>query len=111
MCFYKSLSFVMCQFERYFDMDNRNYRWNFHRWKCYVPDTLVSAIYFDFPRVREPRIVEWELRSGEKEYPLVTLDLNLTFMQTPAIKLVKFIIKKGTNRNSVITCLSATIFF
>ena len=26
---------------------------------------------------------EHESRSGEKEKPLVTLDLNLTFMQTP----------------------------
>ena len=31
--------------------------------------------FFFFP-MREPR-------SGEKEKPLVTLDLNLTFMQTP----------------------------
>jgi len=33
-----------------------------------------------------------ESRSGEKEKPLVTLDLNLTFMQTPAVKCVKLII-------------------
>ena len=32
---------------------------------------------------REPRSDEHESRSGEKEKPLVTLDLNLTFMQTP----------------------------
>ena len=30
-----------------------------------------------------------EPRSGEKEKPLVTLDLNLTFMQTPTVKRVK----------------------
>ena len=37
---------------------------------------------FFFP-MREPRSGEHESRSGEKEKPLVTLDLNLTFMQTP----------------------------
>ena len=59
-----------------------------------------QRFFLIFPRVREPR-------SGEKEKPLVTLDLNLTFMQMPAVKLVKFIISKWTNGNSVITCLSA----
>ena len=33
----------------------------------------------------------------------VTLDLNLTFMQTPAVKRVKLIITKGTNGNLAIT--------
>ena len=33
--------------------------------------------------MREPRSSDHESRSGEKEKPLVTLDLNLTFMQTP----------------------------
>ena len=33
--------------------------------------------------MREPRRGKRESRSGEKEKPLVTLDLNLTFMQTP----------------------------
>jgi len=47
-------------------------------------------------------------RNGEKEKPLVTLDLNLTFMQMPAVKRVKFIISKGTNSNLAITCSSAT---
>ena len=32
--------------------------------------------------MRELRSGEHELRSGKKEKPLVTLDLNLTFMQT-----------------------------
>ena len=32
--------------------------------------------------MREPRSGEQESRSGEKEKPQVTLDLNLTFMQT-----------------------------
>ena len=39
--------------------------------------------------------------------PLVTLDLNLTLMQTPAVKRVKLVITKRTNGNSVYTCLSA----
>ena len=45
--------------------------------------------------------------NGKKEKPLVTLDLNLTFMQMPAVKRVKFIISKRTNSNLAITCLSA----
>ena len=47
---------------------------------------------------REPRSGERESRSGEKEKPLVTLDLNLTFMQTPTVKRVNLIIQNGTNR-------------
>ena len=39
---------------------------------------------------REAANTSW--RSGEKEKPLVTLDLNLTFMQTPAVKRVNLII-------------------
>ena len=44
-----------------------------------------QRFFLNFPRVRsrEPRSGECESRSGEKEKPLVTLDLNLTFMQTP----------------------------
>ena len=57
--------------------------------------------------LRESREVEHESRSGEKEKPLVTLDLNLTFMQTPAVKRVNLIIQKGTNGSLAITCLSA----
>ena len=48
-----------------------------------------------------------EPRSSEKEKPLVTLDLNLTFMQTPAVKRVNLIIQNGTNGSLAITCLSA----
>ena len=33
----------------------------------------------------------------------VSLDLNLTFMETPAVKPVKLIIAKGTNGNMAIT--------
>jgi len=33
--------------------------------------------------MREPRSSEHESGSGDKEKPLVTLDLNLTFVQTP----------------------------
>ena len=57
--------------------------------------------------VREPRSGDDESRSGEKEKPLVTLDLNLTFIQTPAVKRVNLIIQKGTNGSLAITCLSA----
>ena len=56
---------------------------------------------------REPRSGERESRSGEKEKPLVTLDLNLTFMQTPAVKRVNLIIQNGTNGSLAFTCLSA----
>ena len=59
----------------------------------------------------DPRGFSPRERSGEKEKLLITLDLNLTFLQTPGVKLVKFLITKGTNGNSVITCLSATNFF
>ena len=44
--------------------------------------TLVPEVFIFFP-MREPRSSEHESRSGEKEKPLVTLDLNLTFMQKP----------------------------
>ena len=64
--------------------------------------------------MREPRNGEHESRSGEKEKPLVTLkvtlDVNLSFMQTPTVKRVKVIITKGTNGNSASTCLSADNF-
>ena len=46
-------------------------------------------------------------RRGEKEKPLVTLDLNLTFMQMLAVIRVNLIIQKGTNGSLAITCLSA----
>ena len=42
-----------------------------------------------------------EAARGEK--PLVTLDLNLTFMQTSAVKRVKLIVTKRTNHNLAIT--------
>ena len=45
--------------------------------------------YFVLVRAaRELRSGEHESRSGEKEKPLVTLDLNLTLMQMPAVKRV-----------------------
>ena len=76
--------------------------------------TLVPEVFLDFSpherAVREPRSGEHESRSGEKENPLVTLDLNLTFMRTPTAKRVKLIITKGTNSNSASTCLSAVNF-
>ena len=40
--------------------------------------------------------------AARKKKPLVTLDLNLTFMQTPAVKRVKLIISKVTNGNLAI---------
>ena len=60
----------------------------------------MSANFYPGPRgfldfaphekaAREPRSSEHESRSGEKEKPLVTLDLNLTFMQMSAVKCVK----------------------
>ena len=77
----------------------------FNTSRCYL--SWSQRFFLIFPRVREQRSGECESRSGEKEKPLVTLDLNLAFTQTPAVKLFKFIITKGTNRNSVIKCLSA----
>ena len=77
-------------------------------WTC---STLVPDVFLDFSpherAARVPRSGEQETRSGEKEKPLVTLDLNLTFMQTPAVKRVNLIIKKGTNGSLAITYLSA----
>ena len=68
-----------------------------------------SCFFSAWESLREPRSGEQESRRGEKEKPLqVTLDLNLTFMQTPAVKRVKLIITKRTNGNSARTCLSAT---
>ena len=69
-----------------------------------------QRFFLIFLRMREPRSGEHESRSGENEKPLVTLDLNLTFMQMPTVKRVKLIITKGTNGNSASTCLSAVIF-
>ena len=57
--------------------------------------------------VREPRSGEHESRSSKKDKPLVTLDLNLTFMQTPAVKRVNLSIQNGTNGSLAIACLSA----
>ena len=58
--------------------------------KGYRPDILrFFLVFLDFLRMREPRNGEHESRSGEKEKPLVTLDVNLTFMQTPTVKRVK----------------------
>ena len=48
--------------------------------------TLVLEVFLDISphgRAAKLRSREHESRSGEKEKPLVTLDLNLTFMQTP----------------------------
>ena len=74
--------------------------------------TLVPEVLLDISPhgrgAREPRSGEHESRSGEKEKPLVTLDLNLTFMRTPAVKSVNLIIQNGTNGSLAITCLSAT---
>ena len=73
--------------------------------------TLVPEVFLDISpherAAREPRGGEHESRSDEKEIPLVTLDLNLTFMQTPAVKRVNLIIQKRTNGSLAITCLSA----
>ena len=66
-----------------------------------------QRFFFFFP-MREPRSGEHESRSGEKEKPLVTLDLNLTFMQTPAVKRVKFTITKRTNGNQRFFFLAAS---
>ena len=70
--------------------------------------TLVPEVFLDIsPHERAAR----EPRSGEKEKPLVTLDLNLTFMQTPAVKRINLLIQKGTNGSLAITCLSAASVF
>ena len=70
-----------------------------------------QRFFLIFLRMREPRSGEHESRSGEKEKPLVTLDLNLTFMLTPTVKRLKLIITKGNNSNSASTYLSAVNFF
>ena len=66
--------------------------------------TLVPEV---FPDISLHERAAREPRSGEKEKPLVTLDLNLTFMKTPAVKRVNLIIQKGTNGSLAIACLSA----
>ena len=45
--------------------------------------------------------------AARREKPLVTSDLNLTFMQKPAVKRVNLIIQNGTNGSLAITCVSA----
>ena len=72
-----------------------------------VPEVFL-AISLHEGAAREPRSSKHEPQSGEKEKPLVTLDLNLTFMRKPAVKRVNLIIQKGTNGSLAITCLSAT---
>ena len=73
--------------------------------------TLVPEVFLIFHRIsrscERAAKREHESRSGEKEKPLVTLDLNLTFMQTPAVKRVNLIIQNGTNESLAITCLPA----
>ena len=66
-----------------------------------------QMFFLIFHCLRESRSGEHESRSVEKEKPLVSLDLNLTFMQTPAVKRVNLIIQKGTNGSLAIMCLSA----
>ena len=73
---------------------------------CVWPGLPWSQRFFFFFPMRVLRSGEHESRSGEKEKPLVTLDLNLTSMQMPAVKRVKFIITKWTNGKSAIMCLS-----
>ena len=69
----------------------------------------ATEIFLDYSpherAAREPRSGEHESQSGEKDKPLVTLNLNLIFMQTPAVKPVNLIIQKGTNGSLAITCL------
>lgn len=50
--------------------------------------TLVPEVFHGFLRMRETRSIEQKLQSNEKEKPLVTLDLNLTFMQTAGLDLL-----------------------
>ena len=57
-------------------------------WKKPTPFPLV------FLEPRESR------EAARREEPLVTLDLNLAFIQTPAVKLI---ITKGTSGNLAIT--------
>ena len=80
-------------------------------WKVknvHTADTLVPEVFLDISpyerAAREPQSGEHESRSGEKEKPLFTLHLNLTFMHTPAVKRVNLIIQKGTNGSLAITC-------
>ena len=69
-------------------------------------------VFLDFSphegAARELQSGEHEWGSSKKGKPLVTLDLNLTFMQAPAVKCINLIIQKGTNGSLTITCLSAT---
>lgn len=89
---------------------NKNEEHKYSRSEFYYPGDLM------YPGLRgfSWYFTTWESceraaksRSGEKEKPLVTLDLILTFMQTPAVKHVNLIIQRGTNGSLAITCLSS----
>ena len=58
--------------------------------------TLVPEVFLSRERAASSKVAR-----GEK--PLVTLDLNVTFMPMPAVKRVKLIITKWTNGNLGIT--------
>ena len=63
--------------------------------------TQVREVFLAPRGTRELAVTSHEL--ARRENPLVTLDLNLTFMQTPAVKRVKLMITKGTKGNLAIT--------
>lgn len=57
--------------------------------------TLVPEVFIDVRESREA--VKTSQEAAGREKPQVTLDLILTFIQTPAAKRIKLIITKGTN--------------
>ena len=64
-----------------------------------IVNVLVPGVFLELCERRKD-----ESRRGEKKKNLrLTFDLNLTFMQTPAIRHVKLLITKGTSDNLAIT--------
>ena len=78
-----SLKHVQCFYRHYIECMSENAKccWNKNR----LPWSQRFFLFFIVlvGAARELRSGEHESRSGQKEKPLVTLDLNLTFMQTP----------------------------
>ena len=62
---------------------------------------MVPEVFLEPRESREAAKASPEVAREEK--PLVTLDLNLTFTNTLAVKRVKLIINKGSNGNFAIT--------
>ena len=75
---------VLCKWKRTFSLYQCQHYFKTLAYSLSHPLPLSQRFFLIFLRMRELRSGEHVSRDGEKEKPLVTLDLNLTFMQTPA---------------------------